>query len=275
LEFLIKTNTCTRCTRPTQPCKERINELTILIEEFKEKRRIKKEKLEKYKLIRQTEKTTKNMRFTKDEYNKWDYFTDEEDSAEELLKQNPSIPENDPQFKAMETDMRKRQARKEQEHKQGLQKKQEGNTYFKKGKLEFAEMKYSEGIEIDKCNKNLWLNRALVRMKLMKWPEAAEDCTRMIEYMEWIEEGFEKSIGCAVKAFLRRAKSYWKMGEFVKALEDVGKLEEVLKGKEGKEKEVMELVELKEKIVRDRDVKGSVVREDKVVEIGKGIRGLG
>jgi hypothetical protein len=32
---------------------------------------------------------------------------------------------------------------------------------------------------------------------------------------------------------------------------------------------------LKEKIVRDRDVKGSVVREDKVVEIGKGIRGLG
>jgi tetratricopeptide (TPR) repeat protein len=271
IEFLDDIKMCTRCKSPTQSCKERIQELKQLVEEFKRKRQKKKEKIEKFKLIKETEKITKSSRYTEDHYNKWDYFTDEEDSAEELMKQTPQVPENDPNFKALELDMKKRKRRKEEERKQGMLKKDEGNKYFKKGKLEFAEMKYSEGIEIDKSNKALWLNRALVRMKLGKWEDSVEDCTRMIEYMEYIEEGFVISFPSAIKAFLRRAKSHWKLKEFEKATEDINKLKELLKDKKDKEKEREELLKLEQEIQKERKIQKIVKGEEgkQVKPIGK------
>lgn len=212
-------------------------------------------------MIRQSEKTAKNHRSSREGYSKWDFFTDEEDSAEEQLKAQPQTPSDDPQFRAMEADLQRRRARKERERKEGLRKKEEGNAFFKKGKLAFAEQRYSEGIEADKCNKALWLNRALVRMKLGKWGAAIEDCTRMLEYMEWIEEGFEVSLDSAVKAFLRRAKSHWKAGNLEEARGDLDRLEGVIKGKGDRVKDLQELRDLRGKVMRDVQVKGVLEKE--------------
>ena len=205
-----------------------------------------------------TKENVKTSRYKMEDYQKWEYFTDEEDSEEELLKNSPQVPSEDPQFKALERDIAKRKARSKEDSRKGQELKQQGNQYFLKAKLELAELKYSEGIEIDKCNKALWLNRALVRIKLNKFELGVEDCTRMIEYMEFLEDGFQQSFNSAVKAFLRRAKGYLMLGKFQEGLEDLCRIEQVVKNRATRSedifaKELKEIAQLRLEMSKQKD----------------------
>ena len=42
-------------------------------------------------------------------------------------------------------------------------------------------------------------------IKVKRYDEAVKDCSEMIEYMDVLEDGFEKSKGFAINAFLRRS----------------------------------------------------------------------
>lgn len=64
------------------------------------------------------------------------------------------------------------------------------------------------GIDANRSFKALWLNRALCYIKMNKFEKAIHDCTEMIEYMNIMEDGYEKSKKMAVKALLRRSLAY-------------------------------------------------------------------
>lgn len=249
----------------------RISELKKLVEDFKKRRREKKTRVEKWKKLEKTSKTVKSDRYSMQNYKRWEHFTDSEDSEEEMAKQAPVQRPKDPRFLAMEADLDKRAARKREDYKKGLAKKNKGNQYFKRGKLELAESAYSEGIEIDRNNKAIWLNRALVRLKLEKYKEAEADCTSMLEYMEYLEDGYRKSYGFAVKGFLRRASARLGMGDYEGGLGDLKKLEEVIKEerKWESEKGREELEELRKKIngkIKQHEIKEKVEKGlDKII----------
>ena len=257
VEFLIPMEICEDCKAPTHKSAQRVAELTKLVEDFKERRKKKKEKLEKWKLWKKTNESVKSDRYNMEQYQKWEYFTDEEDEDEELLKSAAQTP-NDPKFRALEIDLEKRHKKKKEENNQSQKLKAQGNKYFKAGKLALAEKMYNEGIEKDKCNKALWLNRALIRIKLGKFEAAAEDCTKMLEYMEFLEDGFTRSFKWAVKAFLRRAKSYMLLQKFDEARNDLDKLENVISEQQNETftftSETKEVTELRHEIEKRAEV---------------------
>ena len=250
LEYLTPTTSCKQCKLPTVPVKERIAKLKGLVEQFKQRRQKKKSRVEKWQKFQKTSKTLKSDRYTMQDYQRWEYFTDEEDSEEEIMKQAPAKRPTNPSFKAMEADLDKRAAKRREDYKKGDKKKRKGNDYFKRGKLELAEEEYNQGVEIDRNNKALWLNRALVRIKIGKFEEAEADCTSMLEYMEYLEDGYQRSYGFAVKAFLRRANARMMMDKFEEAEKDLLQLEEVIeRSKKGKaEKGRVELKDMREEI---------------------------
>jgi hypothetical protein len=49
------------------------------------------------------------------------------------------------------------------------------------------------------------LNRALAYIKLGKYEDAVKDCTALLEYCEYLEDGFTASRDECFKAFGRRA----------------------------------------------------------------------
>merc|ERR1739844_666403 len=93
------------------------------------------------------------------------------------------------------------------------QKKEEGNTAFKGGKLEDVYTLYSEALQIDPFNKytnaKLFFNRATVAAKLKKLKESIQDCTSALE----LDEKY-------FKAVLRRAKSYMDLELYEEAVRD-------------------------------------------------------
>ncbi|KAF3278348.1 hypothetical protein TWF132_001208 [Orbilia oligospora] len=58
--------------------------------------------------------------------------------------------------------------------------KQAGNKFFQNGDWLSADKKYSQAIAIDSTNYTLFTNRALVRMKLLRYDDVIDDCTSAI-----------------------------------------------------------------------------------------------
>lgn len=87
--------------------------------------------------------------------------------------------------------------------------KSRGNSAFKRGDFEMAERYYSQAIRTNDGCPAYFCNRALSRIKLRKFEEAVEDCTRALQIDP-----------VSIKALLRRGHSHLEMGSLGKAVKD-------------------------------------------------------
>ena len=81
---------------------------------------------------------------TSTNYQKWEYFVSDSESEEE---KEPILPENDPQFKAMEADMKDRAKRRKRDQKEAEQLKTMGNEALKKQCYKTAIKYYSDALD--------------------------------------------------------------------------------------------------------------------------------
>lgn len=212
---------CYHCSHDTISKDERMAYLRDKIEEMKDKKRTKKERKAKWENWVKTQAMF--YRKTSTNYKKWECF--ESDSTDSEDKE-PILPEHDPGFKAMEADMKDRQKKRRRDAKEAEECKERGNKRLKLGLYKTAEKDYTDGLELKKDCLPLYTNRALARVKLEKWEGAIDDCTRVLEYCEVFENGFEKSKGLCYKAFLRRAAAFRGQRDYKTAKLDI---EEALK----------------------------------------------
>jgi len=105
----------------------------------------------------------------------------------------------------MEADLNDRKKKRLRDGKEANKLKEQGNLRLKKGLYRTAEKDYTDALELKKDSMPLYSNRALARNKLEKWTGAIDDCTRVLEYCEVFENGFETSLNLCYKAFIRRA----------------------------------------------------------------------
>ena len=80
---------------------------------------------------------------------------------------------------------------------------------------------YTQALELTKANKYLWTNRALAHIKREDYESAIDDCSKILEYCDVLEDGYTKSRDAAFKAFSRRAMAYKGKEQFEEALKDV------------------------------------------------------
>jgi tetratricopeptide (TPR) repeat protein len=143
-------------------------------------------------------------------YRKWDIF----ESSESEEETEPIVPKDDPAFKVMEQDINDRTFRRRRDRKAANIMKDKGNDYMKRGLYKTANHEYTEAL--DKCRDfmAIYTNRALARIKLHMWQEAADDCTRVLEYQEAFNDGYEKMPDLCFKALTRRAQAMRGQKEF-------------------------------------------------------------
>ena len=122
--------------------------------------------------------------------------------------------------------MMSRLKKRKQDEKEAKVLKEKGNMCLKKGLFKSAIKHYSDALEIKKDFMVVYTNRALGRTKIEDWQGAIDDCTRVLEYCEVFEDGFEKSKDLCYKAFTRRAIAFRGQRNFKLAKLD---LEEALK----------------------------------------------
>ena len=127
-------------------------------------------------------------RKTSTNYNKWDMF----ESSEEEEETDPIVPKDDPQFKAMEADFTQRNIRMKKDRKAAEECKEKGNLAMKRGLYKTANKHYTDAFEHRKDILPIYTNRALARLKLELGQEAIDDCTRVLEYCDVFDDGFEK-----------------------------------------------------------------------------------
>ena len=138
---------------------------------------------------------------TSTNYNKWDMFESESDSEDD---KDPILPKHDPQFQAMEKDFQDRRQRRIRDKKIAEELKAKGNEAMKRGLYKSAKHHYSEALEHKKDLLVLYTNRALVCLKLEDMQQAIDDCTRVLEFCEVFDEGYEKQKDLCYKALMRR-----------------------------------------------------------------------
>jgi tetratricopeptide (TPR) repeat protein len=173
------------------------------IEELKERKKLKKERKLKWENWVKTQALF--YKKTSTNYKKWECFESDSTSSD---SKEPILPEHDPNFKAMEADIKDRAKKRRREAKEANECKERGNQRLKLGLYKTAEKDYTDGLELKRDCLPLYTNRALARLKLEKWEGAIDDCTRVIEYCEVFEDGFEKSKNLCYKAFIRRATAF-------------------------------------------------------------------
>jgi tetratricopeptide (TPR) repeat protein len=220
VEFIFETPVCVRCQKPTIPMAERRKELLEKVEEFKDAKMRKQDRKKKWELWQKTKAIF--WKKTATNYEKWDYFTDSEDEFEKLEKDAPPVlPDNDPNFRALQADLEQRSHNRKQRAKEANELKVKANDMMKKKYYDRAAQIYTEAIEIYRNNKYLWTNRALAFLKQGKFQEAVDDCTKMLEYAELLENGYEQSKDANFKFFARRAMSYMGLKKYDLALLDI------------------------------------------------------
>lgn len=101
-----------------------------MVKEYKTKKSKREERKKRWELFQKTQNfTSKGIT----DYQKWDAFTDSENSDEEYLKENPVLPKDNPEFKIMEKDINERNQRVKENLKISNSLKMKGNDAFKKG----------------------------------------------------------------------------------------------------------------------------------------------
>lgn len=72
---------------------------------------------------------------------------------------------------------------------------------------------YSEGIDICRDYMVLYNNRALAYTKLGRYSKAEADCSKLLEYYEVFEDGYNKSVDICYKGLLRRANARYELNK--------------------------------------------------------------
>lgn len=91
----------------------------------------------------------------------------------------------------MEKDFTDRADKNKRETKQAEEKKVLGNEAMKRGLYKTANKHYNDAVDIKKGIMPIYTNRALARLKLELWQDAYDDCTRVLEYCEVFDDGFD------------------------------------------------------------------------------------
>lgn len=225
VEYLIDLpeNRCTRCQQSDKMMTQadRRAELMDKVGDFKEtkaKHQWRKDKWNRWKKSQALLKRSRNINYKAWEY--WEPNTDTEDEGE------PICPRDNPEFLAMEADMKDRRKKQSEKAKTAETCRQRGNQCMKEGDHVGAIENYEEGLEYNRGCKALWTNKALAELKIFRWHDAIASCNKVIEYAEIFEEGFTKNADACFKAFTRRATALRALHQWDEALED---LEDALK----------------------------------------------
>ena len=107
----------------------------------------------------------------------------------------------------MEQDIKERGFRRRRDKKSATILKNRGNDMMKRGLYKTANQCYSEGLELCRDFFVMYTNRALARIKICMYPEAIDDCTRVLEYQEAFSDGYTKLPDLCYKALTRRAQA--------------------------------------------------------------------
>merc|ERR1711959_751231 len=148
----------------------------------------------------------------------WEYWEPDTDSEDEG---DPIVPKDDPQFMAMEADMKQRNHKRAERAKTAERCNQRGNDAMAEGDHLGAIDHYEEGLEFDRGKKQLWTNKALAEIKCYRYRDAVASCSKVLEYIEIFEEGFKRSPDLAFKALTRRATALRGLQKWSEALEDL------------------------------------------------------
>jgi tetratricopeptide (TPR) repeat protein len=220
VEYVFATPVCVRCESKTISQKERKAELLQMVEKYKEAKQRKQDRKKKWELWKKTQAIF--WKKTATNYEKWENFTDSEDEFEQAEKNAPPIlPENDPNFKALDADLKKRAFERRKAAAEANELKVKANDLMRKKMYDRAVQVYSEAIELFRSNKFLWSNRALAYIKKGEFENAISDCTKMLEYAEVLEGGYESNREVNFKFFARRAMAYIGLKQYEKALSDI------------------------------------------------------
>eukprot|EP01015_Nassula_variabilis_P015400 TRINITY_DN2297_c0_g1_i4.p1 TRINITY_DN2297_c0_g1~~TRINITY_DN2297_c0_g1_i4.p1 ORF type:complete len:600 (-),score=122.17 TRINITY_DN2297_c0_g1_i4:39-1838(-) len=228
-EYEIESGQCLRCGKNTISFEERREYLNGKVEEFKVRKIKREERKKKWEMWKKTQQIY--WKKSQTNYSKWDYFTSESEDEEEGDK-DPYVPKDDPQFQALERDIKERSKRKKESRQKADALKTKANELFAQGDYKGAKNLYSEAIDECRDYMVLYTNRALAYMKLGRFSRAEEDCTKLLEYYEVFEDGYQKSSEICFKALLRRANTRYEQNKLEGALKDC---EECLKLKKGNE----------------------------------------
>lgn len=250
VEYVVPVATCTRCGKNTIKKEERRAELLGMVDQYKEAKKRKQDRKQKWDMWKKTQAMF--WKKTATNYEKWEYFTDSEDEFEAMEKNAPPVlPDNDPNFMAMKSDLEQRAANRKARAKEANELKLKGNELMKKKFYDRAVQVYSEGIEIFRNNKYLWTNRALAHLKRNDFQLAIDDCTKMLEYAEVLENGYTESQDANFKFFARRAMGYLGLKKPELALKDIDealKLYPDDKAAQETRKEILEKIESAKKL---------------------------
>lgn len=137
------------------------------------------------------------------------------------------LPRDDPNFRAMESDMMDRKKRRMRDRKEAEVLKDKGNDAIKRGLYKSANKYYSDALDLKKDMLPLYTNRALARLKLEDFTGAIDDCTRLIEYNEVFNDGFTREKDLCFKAFMRRCQALRGIRDFELALKDIAEAEKL------------------------------------------------
>jgi len=211
-------NSCTRCKKSDQMMTQaqRREELMGKLEVFKEekaKHHFRKDKWLRWKKSQALLKRSKYINYKAWEF--WEPDTDTEDEGE------PIVPRSNPEFLAMEADMKARKTKYVERSKTAEKCQQRGNQCMKEGDFVGAIENYEEGLEYRRDSKALWTNKALAEVKIFRWHDAIASCNKVIEYAEIFEDGFKKSADACFKAFTRRAVALRALHRWEEALADL------------------------------------------------------
>jgi len=211
-------NQCTRCKKTDKMMtqQQRRDELMGKLDDFKEvkvKHQFRKDKWLRWKKSQAILKRSRSIN-----YKAWEYWEPDTDSDEEG---DPIVPRDNPEFLAMEADMKQKQKKTHDRSTTAHKCRERGNLCMKEGDFVGAIEHYEEGLEYRRDIKAIWTNKALAEIKIFRWHDAIASCNKVIEYSEIFEDGFTKSADACFKAFTRRATALRALHKWDEALEDL------------------------------------------------------
>ena len=156
------------------------------------------------------------------DYHSWEFWEPEtsEDSDAEI-----KTPD-DPAFYAMEADIKKRAAVREERSKKSLAARQNGNAAFGRKEYDQALAFYTQACQERKDDKLTYSNRALTYLCKNLYKKALKDCNTAMDIFEFLEDGLNKlkkdeNARFKLKVFLRRAAAYRELKDYEKATADL------------------------------------------------------
>lgn len=120
-EYELETNPCVHCGKETMTAQERKSELLEKVEALKEKKRLRVIRKARWENWMKTQALF--YKKTATNYKKWDYYEEESDEDEK----EPILPKDDPNFKAMEADIKVRGNKRKADRKRAIESKERGN----------------------------------------------------------------------------------------------------------------------------------------------------